>query len=36
MLVLIVITSRAIAATAEGGILPKTFGKINGKMGTPL
>lgn len=36
MLVLIALTSRAIAATADGGMLPKSLGKINKKTGTPL
>ncbi len=35
MLVVIALTSRAIAATAEGGLLPEILGK-NGKTGTPI
>lgn len=35
MLVVIALTSRAIAATAQGGLLPEALGK-NGKTGTPL
>lgn len=36
MLVLIAITSRAIVATAESGLLPKSLTKIEDKTGTPL
>lgn len=35
MLVVIALTSRAIAATAHGGLLPEALGK-NGKTGTPI
>ncbi len=35
MLVVIALTSRAIAATAQGGLLPEVMGK-NGKTGTPI
>jgi amino acid transporter len=36
MLVVIAITSRAIVATAEGGMLPKSLAKIESKTRTPL
>ncbi|SDL32987.1 APC family permease [Natronincola ferrireducens] len=36
MLVLIALTSRAIAAAAEGGMLPKGLAKLNPKTGVPL
>jgi amino acid transporter len=36
ILVLIAITSRAIAATAEGGLLPKVLSKSHEKTGAPL
>ncbi len=35
MLVVIALTSRAIAATAEGGLLPEALGR-SGKTGTPI
>lgn len=36
ILVLIALTSRAIAAAAEGGMLPRSLSSINAKTGTPL